>query len=117
MTFEEIQPYVIPAAIVGFLGWRYLKFQAVKKRIPQLLAQGAVVVDVRTSAEYQGGARPGSLNIPLDQLSNKLNGLDRTRPVVVCCASGSRSAMAAMVLKKNGFPQVVNAGPWTNTLG
>jgi rhodanese-related sulfurtransferase len=36
--------------------------------------------------------------------------------VVVCCASGTRSAAAAAILKARGFKEVVNAGPWTNTL-
>lgn len=86
-------------------------------KIPQLLEEGAVVVDVRTPAEYAMGAKEGSINIPLDQLSNQLHRLDRDKTIVLCCASGSRSAMAAMILKKNGFNNVVNAGPWMNTVG
>lgn len=81
-------------------------------KLRALVARGAQKVDVRTPGEFRGGSAPGTLNIPLDQLSARLTELDPAKPVLVCCASGSRSAMAASLLKRKGF-EAVNAGPWT----
>ncbi len=116
MEISQIQPYVIPAAFVGFIAWRFLRFRRVRRQLPALLSQGAVVIDVRTAGEYSSGARDGSINIPLADLENGANKLDRQKPVVLCCASGTRSAMAAALLKRKGFQNVVNAGPWRNTV-
>lgn len=116
MGLSDPQSYLIPAAVLAFLGWRRWSFLAVRKRLPELLKQGAVVVDVRSPAEFAAGAGPGSLNIPLGDLAQGLKRLDPAKPVVVCCASGTRSAAAAAILRKNGFTRVVNAGPWTNTV-
>jgi phage shock protein E len=81
-------------------------------RLKALADRGAQKVDVRTPGEFRGGSAPGAINIPLDQLNARLKELDPSKPVLVCCASGSRSAMAAAQLKKKGF-EAVNAGPWT----
>jgi rhodanese-related sulfurtransferase len=73
-------------------------------------------VDVRSRGEFSSGAREGSINIPLDELDQRVDKLDREKPVVLCCASGARSAIAAARLKQRGFRNVVNAGSWTNTV-
>jgi rhodanese-related sulfurtransferase len=105
------------AAVIAFFAWRFWRFQAVKRRLPELLGRGAVVVDVRSPAEFAGGNRPGSLNIPLDELPARAHELDRTKIIVLCCASGTRSGIARGILMAKGFREVLNAGPWTNTLG
>lgn len=115
MDSSTLQSYLMPAALAGFLGWRFLRFRLVRREIPSLLALGGVIVDVRSRGEFAAGAREGSINIPLDELERGVSRLDRAKPVVVCCASGTRSAMAASVLKRKGFQSVLNAGPWTNT--
>ncbi|MGZ3698837.1 MAG: rhodanese-like domain-containing protein [Bdellovibrionota bacterium] len=116
MDFSQLQSYLIPAAVVLFLAWRFWKFYRVKNQLPALLEQGGIVVDVRSRAEFAGGSREGSINIPLDEMDKGSETLNRDKPVVVCCASGTRSAMAAAVLKRKGFKTVVNAGSWRNTV-
>ncbi len=116
MDLSNLQQYLIPALFVAFLGWRFFRFRAVKGKIPALIRQGAIVVDVRSAAEFKGGAREGSVNIPLNELSSRAGKLDRSKTIVLCCASGTRSGMAAVALRKMGFKDVVNAGPWTNTV-
>jgi phage shock protein E len=74
------------------------------------LKAGATVVDVRSPAEFRGGAYRGAINVPLGELSAKLGRIPKGKPVVVYCASGSRSAMAARILKKAGYADVSNAG-------
>jgi phage shock protein E len=78
--------------------------------IAQKLAAGATIVDVRSEAEFRGGAYRGAINVPLQALSGKLDRIPKNRPVVVYCASGSRSALAARVLRKAGYEDVSNAG-------
>ena len=117
MDISYLQPYLIPVLLVGYIAWRFLKFRQVRSRIPSLIKQGAVVVDVRTRGEYSSGAREGSINIPLDELEKEASRLNHEYPIILCCASGTRSAMAATLLKRKGFRSVVNAGPWRNTVG
>ena len=81
-----------------------------------LLDQGALIIDVRTPQEFALGHAPGSRNIPLDRLSDHLAELDRTRHLLVCCASGARSAAAKAMLDQAGFARVDNAGPWQRLL-
>lgn len=78
----------------------------------ELLKQGAVIVDVRSKGEYQGGHIKGSLNIPVDVLRNNLINLKKEKPIITCCASGMRSATAKSILKSNGFTEVYNGGGW-----
>jgi rhodanese-related sulfurtransferase len=70
----------------------------------------AVVLDVRTAAEYAGGHITGARNIPEAQLAERVKELERfkARPIVVSCASGARSVRAIAVLQKHGFTEVVN---------
>jgi len=64
------------------------------------------LVDVRSPAETAGGTIPGAREIPLPALTDSIAGLDRTAPVVVYCASGYRSVVAASVLRVSGFEDV-----------
>lgn len=116
MNFETIQPYILPAGVAAFLLFRYFRFKAARKKLPGLAAAGAVFVDVRTPAEFAACSRPGSLNIPLDELPGRAKALDKDKPVILCCASGARSGVALGMLKAMGFRNVTNAGPWQNTL-
>jgi phage shock protein E len=77
----------------------------------QLMNNGAQVVDVRSRSEYASGHMKGSLNIPLQELSKSLGKISKSKPVIVCCASGMRSASAKSLLKANGF-DVHNGGGW-----
>ncbi len=83
-----------------------------KTDFAQLVKNGATIIDVRTKGEYQGGHIRGSVNIPLDNLSNNLSKIKKDKPVITCCASGMRSASAKSILKSNGFTEVYNGGGW-----
>ena len=79
----------------------------------QLVQDGAIVMDVRTTAEFGGGHIKGSVNVPLNKLPQYLPKLkDKDKPIITCCASGSRSAEALNVLKYNGFTNAYNGGSW-----
>lgn len=81
----------------------------------ELLKNGALIVDVRSRREYQGGHIKGSLNITINSLNANLHKLRETnKPIITCCASGTRSAFAKSILKSHGFSQVYNGGSWYN---
>ncbi len=81
----------------------------------QLVQQGAVILDVRSKAEYSGGHIKGSLNIPVDHLANHLQRLpNKGTPIITCCASGARSAVAGRLLSSKGYKSVYNGGSWTS---
>ena len=100
--------------LVAYIAWRIVSTVTARRRIPQYLKEGATVVDVRSAAEFAGGHAAGSINIPLNEIPQRAAEIDRTRPVVVCCASGTRSAMAGRRLRGLGFDRVLNAGSWRN---
>ena len=78
----------------------------------ELMKNGAQIIDVRTKAEYQQGHVKGSINIPLNNLSNHYSKLKKDKPIITCCASGMRSAQGKNILKSNGFTEVHNGGGW-----
>ena len=82
--------------------------------LSELRKRGVLEIDVRTPEEFQSGHAPGSINIPLDNFPSAVLSLDKTQPIIVCCASGMRSANAKIFLEKKGFPEVYNVGCWQN---
>lgn len=78
-------------------------FEAMLKQDPSVQ-----LVDVRTPEEFQGGYIAGAqnMNIQDDDFTEKISYLDKSRPVLVYCAVGGRSAKAASLFTKLGFPTV-----------
>jgi phage shock protein E len=81
--------------------------------IEQLLRdKEGTIVDVRTPGEFMGGNVSGSVNIPLQEIVQRLEELRTLKgPLVLCCASGSRSGQAERFLQQQGIA-CVNAGSW-----
>lgn len=69
---------------------------------------GAVLLDVRTEAEYAQGHVPGSVNLPLDQLG--AISYSKDTPLFVYCRSGARSGRGVEYLKRAGYEKAVNIG-------
>ncbi|MDP2686270.1 MAG: rhodanese-like domain-containing protein [Aequorivita sp.] len=81
-------------------------------KIEDFKDRGAIIIDVRSKGEYDSGAIPGSKNIPLQNISSKINEIKKwDKPVITCCASGMRSGSAATILKSNGV-EAMNGGGW-----
>ena len=80
------------------------------------LPEGCVILDVRSLSENQQCSLPGSLNIPVQQLRERLGELDPQRPTFVYCRSGFRSYLAYRILKGNGFAQVATLSGGTLTM-
>ncbi len=70
----------------------------------------AIVVDVRETSEWDSGHIAGAHHITLGQLDKRLSEIEKfkSRPVIVCCASGNRSSKALAQLKKAGFDKAHN---------
>lgn len=79
--------------------------------IKRMLSGGALILDVRTPAEFREGHAAGAMNIPLEALPVELKHLDKRKPIVTCCRSGARSASATALLLRNGF-MAHNGGTW-----
>ncbi len=82
--------------------------------VKEFMDKGAVIIDVRTPAEYSGGHIKGSKNIPLNTIGNQIDALKKlNKPIIACCASGMRSAQATSILKSNGI-EAMNGGGWSS---
>jgi phage shock protein E len=79
--------------------------------VKEKIKAGARIVDVRTPAEFEDGAYPGAINIPLSVLQDRMAELyPKDKPIVLYCESGARSGQGARLLKSAGFTDVINAG-------
>ena len=77
----------------------------------ELVAEGAQLLDVRTPSEFSQGHIDGALNIPVGEIQGRLSELtSKSKPVVVYCRSGGRSAKAAKLLTTAGFEAVYDLG-------
>jgi phage shock protein E len=78
----------------------------------ELISNGALLVDVRTEAEFESGHLEGALLIPFDETAERVAeyGTDKDRPIVLYCRSGNRAGKAEKTLNDLGFTKVHNAG-------
>lgn len=113
---DDFRFYLIPAVAIGFFVLKWSRFLKIRRALPHYLDRGAQLVDVRSEQEFSSGHLQGSINIPLSSLSRSADQLDSSRPVILCCASGTRSGIGVAILKKQGFQEVLNGGPWLNLL-
>lgn len=76
----------------------------------RLMNDDALMLDVREDSEWAIGHIPDAKHIPLGKLSSRINELEKfkTKPIVINCRSGHRSARACAMLKKAGFENVHN---------
>ncbi|MCF8275381.1 MAG: rhodanese-like domain-containing protein [Flavobacteriales bacterium] len=86
---------------------------AANSPVKQMIDNGAVIIDVRTVAEFQGGHVAGSRNIPLQNIQHHVDEIKNiNKPIVLCCASGGRSGQATSFLSRHGI-ECMNGGGWT----
>ena len=101
-----------PAAVAGYVAGNIVsgKMAVVHWREMQTLnPDEATILDVRNKAESAGGKLiPGSLNIALDELRNRLDEIPRNKPVYIYCAAGFRGYIALRILTQRGFTDVKN---------
>ncbi|NRT11165.1 rhodanese-like domain-containing protein [Flavobacterium sp. 14A] len=80
----------------------------------ELMQQSAVIIDVRSPAEFKQGHIKGAVNMPLNEIVNQVSKIKKDRIIITCCASGMRSASAKNLLKNSGYEKVYNGGNWSS---
>ena len=96
---------------MGFLSFI---FGVKKRQVEQYLENGAIILDVRTQREWDGGHIENSVHIPLDELNNRVHEVKAlNKSFIVCCESGIRSAKAAKFLNLNNI-DAINGGGWVS---
>lgn len=113
--------WIILIITIGFLVSRFMpvkgitniNVQAAKEKFKDSNVQ---FIDVRTPGEYKANHRKPFKNIPLSNLTSKIERLNKEQEIVLICQSGMRSTKAAKVLKKHGFQKIYNVqggmGAW-----
>jgi rhodanese-related sulfurtransferase len=110
LTMKKISSFLILIILVfltacGNAGYKNVSTDDAKKLIED---NEVIVLDVRTSEEFQGGHIPNAILIPLQELENRLTELDKEKSYLVVCRSGNRSTQASEILSNNGFSTIYN---------
>jgi phage shock protein E len=102
---------IIEGAIIAFLVLARLSLVR-SATAHKWLQKGAIVVDVRSEAEFQQRHLPGAENIPLDRLRDQKIHVapNRNQPLLLYSMSGTRSGMGKVMLRRMGYPNVFNLG-------
>lgn len=103
---------IIPLAIV-IIFWLMRSMSLVSAEAArQHLANGALIIDVRSPEEFSSGSVRKAINVPLGELAQKTPGKvrDKNQVLLVHCLSGGRSAIAVRQLKSMGYPNAHNLG-------
>ena len=111
--FKQYWPFM---ALVLWFVYKWWNSKRVVALLPELKKNGATFIDVRSAGEFANGNAPGTINIPLQELGSRLGEIPKSSPVVLCCASGTRSGMAKLMLKRKGYQNVYNIGTWRKFL-
>lgn len=92
-------------------------FDALKKILtpapPEVIPEDALLIDVRSPEEFSGGSVAKAINIPVNQIqliANHPAAKNKSKPIVVFCASGMRSGLAKRQLLSMGYETVINGG-------
>ena len=98
---------------VAFFAWKRLSFVSAEVARKQL-AEGAVVIDVRSPEEFRSGHVPNAVNIPLGELRESLprRVKDKSQVLLLHCLSGGRSGIAQQQIKGMGYQNVFNLGSY-----
>ena len=70
------------------------------------------LIDVRTVNEFQSGSVANAINIPMSEVTSRLEEMRELEPIVVFCKSGNRSGQVEAYLKQNGVKEIANGGGW-----
>ncbi|HEY1354766.1 MAG TPA: rhodanese-like domain-containing protein [Solirubrobacterales bacterium] len=105
----------------GFLGGGMSAWRAEERPVSRIAATDAaglaslvdgeeppLVLDVRNGGEFDAGHVPGSIHIPYAELAGRVDELPRDRPLATICKAGKRSGLAASILQREGFEQIVH---------
>jgi phage shock protein E len=109
--------YLLIAAVsvlVIYLSYRTYRFATLADGLETKIANGAIILDVRTEGEYKTGHIEGSTNISLGTIRERYTALDPAKTYITTCSHGLRSVKAEALLRERGFKHVYNGGAWTD---
>lgn len=104
----------VTVMLIVYVCYKTYSTSKVDNNLPALLAKNAIILDVRTNTEFEGGHIPGAINIPLGQLRTVPINIDTNRIIITCCSHGLRSIKALEILKNRGYKHAFNGGAWTD---
>jgi phage shock protein E len=104
---------IVVLVVVAFAALKRASFVSVEAARKHL-AEGALVIDVRSPREFLAGHIPQAVNIPLEDLNEVLPQRlpEKNRVILLHCLSGTRSGMAKRQLRALGYPNVFNLGSY-----
>jgi rhodanese-related sulfurtransferase len=83
-------------------------------KLKEALRRGAIVIDIRTAAEFDRGKVRDSINIPVDRININIKRIvQMKRPIIICSNSDTENERVIDVLKANGVTEIYNGGSWT----
>jgi phage shock protein E len=97
-----------------YVVYRTYRFAMIDNGLDAKIANGAVILDVRTVEEYKTGHIDGSINISLGTIRDRYTELDPGKTYITTCSHGLRSVKAESLLKERGFRNVYNGGAWVD---
>lgn len=99
-----------PVNMVGFVAENILldRLKVIQCEELDAVETDAVLIDVRTETEFAGGTIEGAINIPLDEIRNRLTEIPKDKPLYIFCQQGMRGYLAQRILLQNGFKDVTN---------
>ena len=106
--------WILPAALVLWFVWFNQRGKVSLEQAKAFLESGALVLDVRTRKEFAEKHLPGTINLPLQEVVEKIEGLepDKSRVILCHCVSGGRSGIAMKRLQRLGYRQAHNLGSY-----
>ncbi len=97
-----------------YLGYKTYNYFMMADGLATKIRNGAIILDVRTAAEYDRGHIPGAINISLGSIRERYVELDPGKTYITTCSHGLRSVKVVQILKERGFRQVYNGGAWSD---
>lgn len=106
--------WILLSLLLVYLGYRTYRLVMLADGLDKKIADGAVILDVRTAQEYETGHIEGSVNISLGSIRERCRELDPNKTYITTCSHGLRSVKVENILKERGFKKVFNGGAWTD---
>ncbi len=100
--------------LLVYVSYRTYRFATLDNGLERRIANGAIILDVRTEGEFKMGHIAGAQNISLGTIRARYIELDSSKTYITCCSHGLRSVKAETILKERGFKHVYNGGAWTD---
>lgn len=97
-----------------YASYRVYRINTQEDGLDKRLANGAIILDVRTAKEFNTGHIDQSINISLGEIRERYVELDTSKTYITVCSHGIRSVKVQKILKGKGFKKVYNGGAWTD---